>query len=469
MTRQALFNEIQKLYVEREEKKAEIANDVYIFQKYPHLKGLFEEYKLSGERWHQLVREVLFFDSESIRYMYDRTMQLIRRFGQETKAYFEIKTELGTYILPDRLSDFNRLLELYEVFFCEIFPGLTKRINLDILTEERRSRIMAGKIHWARTINDPCNLGLLQNPLVFTITGPRTRFDVPENILLILSILRMKYDSSFLLRCDFIDPLNLAERGILEKVIEGCNQALKLTHLEELTPQAKKYVFLKLNDPRVLDLESKVYSRIREYSPRNELFKALLTWRRMYRDLHLRIVSPYTTRFPLDHIQNIDKMYELWVLFEFLDFLIYEGSDLTVNRFPREFNISTGRSKYTLFYEKSYEGWSSVGALPDFTIEVAGKIKAVMDAKNWLLEDRKGAIYKMLGYMNNLDTSLGILFFPSESQLKEKRIHHGEGLTYHRNQCLFNCVLYPSGSPEEHSNKTKRFTDLLNLILKHIE
>jgi len=469
LTRQALINEIQKLYVEKKEKKAEIANDVYIFQKYPDLKSLFQEYKLSGERWHQLVREVVFFDSESVRYMYERTMQLIRRIGKDTKMYFKLKTELGTYILPDRLSDFNRLLELYEVFFCDIFHGLARRINLDVLSEENKSQIVAGKIQWARTLNDPLNLGLLENPLIFTMTRPTTRFGVPENVLLILSILRMKYDSVFLLGYNFRDPLSPTEHGILGKIAEGCSRALRLTLLQELIPEAKKFVFLKLDDPRVLSMESRAESRIREHSPRNELFKALIEWRRMYRGLHLRIASTYTTTFPLDHIHNVDKMYELWILFEFLDFLRSQGSNITIKRFPREFIISTGQYEYTLFYEKRYEGWSSFGALPDFTIEVAGEIKAVMDAKNWLLEDKIGAIYKMLGYMNNLDAPLGILFFPSESKLKEEKVHYGEGLEHHKDQCLFNCVLYPSSSSKDYDDKITRFNELLSLILKNVD
>lgn len=465
MTHQTLINEIQKLYVEKKEKKLDIVSEkLYIFQKYPHIKNLYEEYRGRSEKWHQLVRETLFFDSQSIRYMYDRTMQLIRRIGQNTRLYFTIKTELGTYTLPDRLSDLNRLMELHRIFFCEIFPELSKRITLDVLREEYKSRIVTGKIQWARTINDPSNIAFLKNPLVFTITKPTTRSDIPENILLILSVLRMKYDSMFLLRYSFTDPLSISERRILEGIDEGCSQALRLTLLQGLIPQAKRYVFLKLNDPRILRLESEARSRIREPSPRNALFRRLLEWRRQYRNLQLRIASPHTTCFPLDHIHNIDTMYELWILFEMLDFFRSQGAIVTISRFPREFSIVTDNSKCTLFYEKKYEGWSSVGALPDFTIEVAGEVRVVMDAKNWLLEDKKKAIYKMLGYMNNLDTRLGVLFFPNELKLKEKRVHHGKGLKHHKDQCLFNCVLYPSGLTKDHENKIKQFRELLGLI-----
>lgn len=468
MTRQRLINEIHKLHFEKNEEKDEIMDEIYIFGKYPDLETLYRQYKKPADRWHQLVREVLFSDRQSIRYMYDRTIQLIRRFGGDTESYFEVRTELGTYILPDRLSDLNRLLELYKIFFRDIFLGLTKRINLELLGERHRTDTASGKIQWAATLNDPYNLVLLENPLVFTTIRPATRFDIPENILLVLSILRMHYDSLFLREYNFCDKLSVAEREILEKIAEGCSQALKLSILSELVPQAQKYVFLELSDPRVLSLENGAYSRIRDFSPQNELIKKLLEWRKMYRYLQLRMVSPYRTSFPLDHIENIDTMYELWILFELLDYLRNEGSSITINRFPSEFRVSKGEIEYTLFYEKRYAGWSTVYAVPDFTIEVAGQVRAVMDAKNWLAEDRKDAIYKMLGYMNNLDTPLGVLFFPNGSSLGKERVHYGLGLKHHKNQCLFNCVLYPSSSSEEYKNKIKEFSKLLELIFKHI-
>ena len=57
-----------------------------------------------------------------------------------------------------------------------------------------------------------------------------------------------------------------------------------------------------------------------------------------------------------------------------------------------------------------------------------------MNAKNWLLENKKEAMYKMLGYMNNIDTAIGVLFFPDDSKLQEKRIHYGKNLKNHNTQ-----------------------------------
>ena len=141
MPRQSLIEEIHRLKIEKKEDELNILNDLYIFQKYPHIGALFGQYKRSGERWQQLVRETIFAEVSSIRYMYDRTIQLIRRIGQNPRRYFEIKTEVGTYTLPDRLSNFNKLLELYQELFYDIIPGLTKKSMSNVLPKNKKASI----------------------------------------------------------------------------------------------------------------------------------------------------------------------------------------------------------------------------------------------------------------------------------------------------------------------------------------
>lgn len=237
-----------------------------------------------------------------------------------------------------------------------------------------------------------------------------------------------------------------------------------LEHFEQ------KYLFLNLNDPRILALEANVQSRAAEYSRQNSLIKALLNWRVMYRELYVRVASVYSTRFPLDHIENLDKMYEIWVLLELLDYLRNEDYLIKTVSFPKEFNIEKGPEKFKIFYEKRYSGWSSVAGLPDFTVESNGQIVAVLDAKNWLLHNRKEAIYKMLGYMNNFDASTGVLFFPTTAQLGNKRTHYcGPNVKYHKDQCLYNCVLYPSPSIEGYNSNLENLRELHSLIRNKLQ
>ena len=65
-------------------------------------------------------------------------------------------------------------------------------------------------------MRDPLNSSLIERPLYFSTTSPVTRFDTPENILLLLSVLRMKFDVIYLLMSRFADPLIPPEINLLE-------------------------------------------------------------------------------------------------------------------------------------------------------------------------------------------------------------------------------------------------------------
>ena len=195
------------------------------------------------------------------------------------------------------------------------------------------------------------------------------------------------------------------------------------------------------------------------------MIRALLRWRVMYRELYIRVTSTFATHFPLDHIENIDRMYEIWILFELLDFLRSKGYTINIVEFPREFNVSKSGESFSLHYEKRYLGWSSVAALPDFTIEKDGKLAAVLDAKNWFLEDKKEAIYKMLGYMNNLNCPVGMLFFPNKKQLANNPIHYSiSGPGHYLDNCLFNCVLYPSANATDRSKNMENISKIFEIL-----
>jgi hypothetical protein len=471
LTRQKLIDAIQNLYTSKNENKHNILNDIYIFHKYPEIQQLFSNHRNPNEKWPQLVREIIIADSAHTNYMFNRTIQLINRIGKNPNNYFKIKTETGTYTLPDRLSNFNKLMQLFEKFFCEILPGLTKRLSIDAFAEEQKNPYIKGKIQWNKTISDQANCGCAVSPLLFSTANPIISFNTPENILLVLSILRMKNDATYLLMSKFPDPLTTSERNSLERIIEGCNRCLILPAFKELINEAIQYCFVELDNPKIISLETRVLNRTQDVSPQNTQIREHLEWRAKYRELYVRIASNLSTRFPLDHIENIDKIYEIWVLLEILDFLNQRGFEITIVRFPDEFAVSRGSVNFRVHYEKTYHGWGHIGAKPDFTIEKEEKLVAVLDAKNWLLDNRKDAMYKMMGYLNNLDACIGILFFPTNAQLGDTQPHYGNpGLKYHKNQCLYNCVLSPSPSITDNHNLTNNsnLEILLGIILKAI-
>jgi hypothetical protein len=467
LTRQLLLNEIERIHLENNEKKEDMIDEIYIFNKYPHLSSLFEQYRIGNEKWHQLVREVIFYTKDDLRYMYDRTMQLLRRFHKDVTAYFNVKTEIGTYTLPDRLSDLNRLFELYIEFFAVIYPNISRRLRFDVYSQELESEILRGRVLWSKTIRRCINQGGQTCPLTFTTLTQKYGFEIPENILTILSILKLKQDSLFLMRYDFKDPLTREELAILSKIADGCDTILKTTLLKELIPLASKYVTVNLADSRILNLEAQSYTRLRGEQRETNPYLQLLQWIQKYRELNLRSVSINKTKFPIDRRQNLDTMFEVWVLFEFLDYLTtYEGAVVTIESFPRRFTISIHGVVLTLFYEKKYTGWA-INARPDFSIERDSKLNVIMDAKNWL-QPKLEAIYKMLGYLNNLDGTIGILFFPNDTSLSDHRICRGPNLKHHKNQLLFNCVVRPSGSEEAIHQKQDALKQTVEMIFQNL-
>ena len=467
MTRQLLLSEIERIYVAEKEKKDDILNDVYILNKYPHLSSLFQQYRLGNEQWFQLVREVLFYSKDDLRYMYDRAMQLIRRFGKDVSSYFDVKTELGRYTLPDRLSDLNRVLELYQDFFNTIYPRINRRLRFDVYSREKDTKSLYGRVNWTKTIKSSISRGTDRFPLLFTTVVPEYEFETPENVLTILSVLRLKQDCLFLLQYNFIETLTYEEQVVLSKIIDGCDKILKTTLLQKLIPLASKYLTISSLDPRILSLENQAYIRLRGGQRETDPYLRLLKWREKYRQLNLRSVSRNRTNFPIDRRENLDTMFELWILFEFLDYLqVYEGASIWSPRFPSSFLISVQGVNMSLFYEKVYSGWA-VNAQPDFSIEVDSRLRVIMDAKNWM-KPKHEAIYKMLGYLNNLDGAVGILFFPNESSLSDQRIYKGVNLQHHQNQFLFNCVIKPTKSTEAISEKRQRLKQIVKMIFDTI-
>ena len=161
-------------------------------------------------------------------------------------------------------------------------------------------------------------------------------------------------------------------------------------------------------------------------------------------------------------MESLDSMYEWWILFELLDYMItYLDATIVKNNGLHRFQVKMKEFEFELYYQRKLEGWARRGE-PDYTIEVDGKVKVIMDAKNWQ-EQKDNAIYKMLGYLNNFDNCLGVLFFPNVVSLNDKNILFGQNLKNHINQCLINSVFPLSGQ-----NRVELKKIALNRLLDHV-
>jgi hypothetical protein len=112
-----------------------------------------------------------------------------------------------------------------------------------------------------------------------------------------------------------------------------------------------------------------------------------------------------------------------------------------------------------------------MNSTPDFSIDINGKLKIIMDAKNWLSESYDDAKYKMLGYLNNLYGTIGILFFHTKKQsftYNPEIDKPSYPLNYHLEQALFQCIIPFQLTEKMLQIKMDALEKIINIILKNL-
>jgi len=491
LTRTFLIEELNRIYLkelenryttkEKQNVKSLLVNDSYVFNNYNYLYNVFQEVRYASERWHEFAREVL-INAESLYYMYDRVIRLIRSFRQPKESFLEIGSGMRATRVFERFFLLNKLFDLFNEIIYQIYPVIQRRLKFEVESLEIESPIIKGKILWSKTINRSLSSGMA-SPILFVKQVDESHFHNPENFILILSILKLYSDSSFLLNFPFREPLRNLELEILNKINISCTVILKNTILQNLIPIVRKYLILSLDHPIILKIEQEFRKRIENNIVRNKGYNLLYFWFLKYKHYNIKVNSPRKNNFPITRREHLDAMFELYVLLELLNYFAQKmhaqikSFDVSINRskFNRKFTIKVKDLSFNLYYEKWYRlenktTWS-LDSNPDFTIEVNGEVKVIMDAKNYMVDTIDDAEYKMLGYLNNLDGKIAILYFPQE----KSRIPNGLKimkpelkLKNHINQCLVDCVLPISPDQNSINNKNERLEKVAKIIMNSI-
>ena len=74
-------------------------------------------------------------------------------------------------------------------------------------------------------------------------------------------------------------------------------------------------------DRQLINLENKVTNRIKEGIIRQKGYNLLIDSIKKYKELNIRIIPLNHTKCPVNNVKSLDTMFEIWVLFELLDFL----------------------------------------------------------------------------------------------------------------------------------------------------
>jgi hypothetical protein len=322
LNRQDLLEEIRRLIFIEKISEGNLFSEGFIRQeKYLYIQEAFDQNKLknskgsSVEEWHQIVRFALNSNPEQIQYMYKRLLLLLLRYRRSYTSYFRLKSERGTTLFPDRISDINRLFILYQRYF-QIFNSVIKRIHFDHPLMSSTERRVYGRINWGRTVQKNVN-GF---PVIFDTSRWKREFNLPENILLLLPALWLNYKSKKLLNLEFVEPLTTEEDLVLNQIANKTQNIVQFFPFQSLLQSVKKYVNLPDDDKRIMELEQMTEFRINTGIIEANPYRKLLGWIKEFRELNLRMMTQTRTNFPMGTTENLDTIYEAWIFFELVDF-----------------------------------------------------------------------------------------------------------------------------------------------------
>ena len=418
MSDQELFDKIVEL-VNREKEpisKKTISNNSFIeITQDKSLLDLWQKSRFVDDwEWHQVVRFVLNRENAP-QFMYEKLWSLLNEHRGSYDDYFELETELGTFPEPNPLSNLNKLESLYSDFF-ELFQDITNHIHFDNPRKDFYGASFRGKINWDKTLRRSAT----DTPLQFHSSIPIKKFETPENILLVLCAKWLHHECNRILQLNFNEELSTEKKKILEIISTRTKNMILHFPFQNVIKSSMRLWNFDYNNNVILNLEKNIQKRITDGTIRNKSYSKLLFWLDKFRDLNLMMVSENT---PVTNLlkskDSQDTVYEAWIFLEIYDYFLKSGLTPVLHFDSKEnyFDFNYNGHEVKFYYDREYLlSEDNVWALqhkPDYSVMVDGKVVAVFDAKNF----SKGqvpspAINKILSYMHNFNTKIGMLFFP---------------------------------------------------------
>lgn len=453
-----------------------VGSERSFFTQYPHLIEGYDNYKIKrSESWSAILREIRLWKDLDLKYMYSRIMELTQDY-KGNLDYFDIFTDYGTYVVPDRITLLNKLLQLSRELLQEIYPKIEQSLNYESDTFSIDSPTIRGKIDWNRTLINTINKSS-KFPTSFVSIVPTQEFETPENILLLVSLFWIKNDSLRLMRHYQPGELSKNELSKLNQIFTTTEMALEHTMLKQIQDNVKYLAEIGQKNRKIAELINQVKERIHLGLVNQVAYSKLLKWIEKYLHFNTERFAKDLVNFRIERTQDVDTMYELWILFEMIRYLDsnfilkYQPIIESKNNF-HGFEIKINNKNFKLKYQESYPGQIHERNTPDYTIEKSDvNIPIVLDAKNWRHEksDAKNKMIVYLVEMSAKKPSKGILFFPNNVHLpenlnspySEKPIEVGPNKWQ-----LITCVLKPSTNPVTQAQNNIVFEKIAELLLQ---
>jgi len=422
------------------------------------------------KEWQQTIREIRFWEDQELDYMYEKIMALSRQILGKKVQYFTVETFSGKLTIPDRVQILNRLITLSNELLTKIYPSIMRLLNYKIDDEEIISSNIRGSVNWNKTIQHALKTsggGLVS----FVSNLPTRSFQTPENMLLLLSIKLLNEDSKQIIDYQNKEYVSPEDKKIIWDVANRTKKILDEPFLSEIDKNFKKIKEIQNSPIEIKKILKYVEKNLQTQKTTQKEYYNLLKWTKNYIDFNVNRYQNLSN-FTLENIKDIDTMFELWILFEFVTYLkkIYRANIKPITDVKKGetrlhgFEIEINEHKFNFMYDQEYKkiplgagGFESEEnkIKPDFTFEFGenclcghkqsehhqkkGKINQcewkkgqndfdvrcrcdkfrkhipiVLDAKNWRNENRMEAVRVMTWYLTNLNkykTKTGLLLF----------------------------------------------------------
>ncbi|GHO49633.1 hypothetical protein [Ktedonospora formicarum] len=377
-----------------------------------------QEYSWSQQLQRRVLRLLIQHDRPLLR------SQFHLFFASSTLPSIPLLQKYDRYIKLQTLS--NELLD-------DIMPRIRRQLSLQTnhlhLREEAPTR---GTIDWNRTLERSWQQLPGQPALLFESRIRQRSMETPENLLTVAILLAFRQEVQQAIGEFFDDEaLNVQERQTLVGADERVERELSVPYARLLKEHASK-----------IDIQA----HIQTIAPRLHRgpYRDLLAWWQHF--THFRIGRAIDKRSTtLSTTRNDEKtdawLYELWIMLEMIHLLQQETAiqpqDMTIATDLLQCTFSWQKRRFRLIYNRQLDTSSNYRSTweygpatrPDYTIEretpltvkhredlIWREPSVILDAKYYLSGSDPTSthtpIKKMLGDMELLGSSCGMLFFP---------------------------------------------------------
>lgn len=372
-----------------------------------------------------------------------RVMRLLlqhdQRLFRSTFRRFFAESKLPKIPLLQLYDRYLKLLPMGDELLDDIMPRIRRQLSLQTSQVSRQEEAPThGEIDWQRTMERSMRELPGQLPLRFDTRQQQRSMTIAENVFVVAVLLHYRQALHTTLVEDLADEaLSEYERQMLAGVEERVERELAAPYARALHEEAQQ-----------ADIETLAEQVAAHMRPSMSPYRDLLAWWQEFTSLH--IGRAFAERqFTFAGRRSDDKadawLYELWIALELAHWLQQRESvtpdDVEISTDSLSFTFTWQQRRYRFRYNRQAatlaghaDGWENGPAVrPDYTIEreelrevtYQGKLvwrepPVVMDAKYYLQGSdpvfTHEPVKKMLGDMQLLGASQGVLYFPNVAE-----------------------------------------------------